>query len=154
MLEISLTSNIVEDINSYFTLFCCFLTSVWFDSQEMFGRDQILYCFYVLGDYHVTHPLWFYFRKSISWPYEKKTWKFKYICIYILAQGGARGKEVANAGGIRDTGLIPGLGRSPGGGNYNCFSTRALRISWTKEPGGPQFTGVKRVEHGDPTSPS
>ena len=80
ILEISLTPNIVEDINSDFTLFCCFLMSVWFDSQEVFGRDQILYCFYVLGYYHVTHPLWFYFRKSISWPYEKKkTWKIMLI---------------------------------------------------------------------------
>ena len=27
----------------------------------------------------------------------------------------------ANAGDIRDTGAIPGLGRSPGGGNDNPF---------------------------------
>ena len=27
----------------------------------------------------------------------------------------------ANAGGIRDMGLIPGLGRSPGGGHGNPF---------------------------------
>ena len=32
--------------------------------------------------------------------------------------GGASGKELpANAGAVRDVGSIPGLGRSPGGGN-------------------------------------
>ena len=30
-------------------------------------------------------------------------------------------KLTANAGNIRDTGLIPGLGRSPGGGHGNPF---------------------------------
>ena len=34
--------------------------------------------------------------------------------------GGSSGKELAyNAGGLRDAGLIPGLGRSPGGGHGN-----------------------------------
>ena len=34
--------------------------------------------------------------------------------------GGANGKEpTANAGDMRDLGLIPGLGRSPGGGHGN-----------------------------------
>ena len=34
--------------------------------------------------------------------------------------GGTSGKElVFNAGDIRDMGLIPGSGRSPGGGNGN-----------------------------------
>ena len=31
----------------------------------------------------------------------------------------------AKAGGTRDSGLIPGLGRSPGGGNGNLFSILA-----------------------------
>ena len=44
-----------------------------------------------------------------------------------LLLGGASGKEpVCNAGDIRDSGLIPGLGRSPGGGHgsplqYSCL---------------------------------
>ena len=34
--------------------------------------------------------------------------------------GGSSGKEpTCNAGDIRDVGLIPGLGRSPGGGHSN-----------------------------------
>ena len=41
----------------------------------------------------------------------------------------------ANAGDIKDTGLIPGLGRSPGEGNgnplqYSCLKNPMDRGSW------------------------
>ena len=41
----------------------------------------------------------------------------------------------ANAGDLRDTGLIPGLGRSPGGGNgnplqYSCLENLIDRGTW------------------------
>ena len=41
----------------------------------------------------------------------------------------------ANAGSIRDTGLIPGLGRSPGGGHdnslqYSCLQNPIDRGDW------------------------
>ena len=36
---------------------------------------------------------------------------------------------LANAGGARDTGLIPGLGRSPGEGNGNLFQYSCLQNS-------------------------
>ena len=52
----------------------------------------------------------------------------------------------ASAGDRRDTGLIPGLGRSPGGGNGNPLTVLAWRIPWTEEPGGLQSIGLKRVE--------
>ena len=43
------------------------------------------------------------------------------------------GEESAcNAGTLGDVGLIPGLGRSPGGGHGNPL---AWRIPWTEEPG-------------------
>ena len=43
----------------------------------------------------------------------------------------------ANARDIRDVGLIPGSGRSPGGGNGNPFQYSWLEKSpWTEEPGG------------------
>ena len=48
-------------------------------------------------------------------------------------QGGASGKELpANAGEVRDVGSIPGLGRSPGGGNgiplqYSCLENPMYR---------------------------
>ena len=52
----------------------------------------------------------------------------------------------ASAGDRRDTGLIPGLGRSPGGGNGNPLTVLAWRIPWTEEPGGLQSIGLRRVK--------
>ena len=50
---------------------------------------------------------------------------------------GTSGKEPsANAGDLRDTGAIPGLGRSPGGGRGKALGIFAWRIAWTEEPGG------------------
>ena len=41
--------------------------------------------------------------------------------------GGTRGKEpTCQSGDIRDTGLIPGSGRSPGGGHNNPFQYSCL----------------------------
>ena len=53
----------------------------------------------------------------------------------------------ANAGDIRDPGSIPGLGRSPGGGNGNPLSVLAWRIPWTEEPSGLKSMGPQRVGH-------
>ena len=49
--------------------------------------------------------------------------------------GGTRGKEPANVGDIRDTGSIPGSGRSPGEGNgsplqYSCLENPIDRGAW------------------------
>ena len=41
----------------------------------------------------------------------------------------------ANAGDLRDMGLIPGLGRSSGGGMATYSSILEWRIPWTEEPG-------------------
>ena len=49
----------------------------------------------------------------------------------------------ANAGDTRDTGLIPGLGRTPGGGRDTHSSVLAWRIPWTEEPGRLQSMGHK-----------
>ena len=54
----------------------------------------------------------------------------------------------ANAGDVRDTGSIPGSGRSPGGGNKATHSSiLAWKIPRTEEPGRPQFLGSQRVKH-------
>ena len=53
----------------------------------------------------------------------------------------------AKAGAIRDVGLIPGLGRSPGGGHATHFSTHAWRIPWTEEPGGLWSIVLQRAGH-------
>ena len=53
----------------------------------------------------------------------------------------------ANAGDIRDAGLIPGSGRSPRGGHGNLLHYSCLRIPWTEKPGGLQSTGAHTVGH-------
>ena len=50
-------------------------------------------------------------------------------------------KALANVGDRRDAGSIPGLGRSPGGGNGNPLQYSCLKILWTEEPGGLQSMG-------------
>ena len=47
----------------------------------------------------------------------------------------------ANAGDVRDEGLIPGLGKFPGGGHDNPSSILAWRIPWKEESGGLQSMG-------------
>ena len=47
----------------------------------------------------------------------------------------------ASAGDIRDTGSIPGLGRSPGRVMATHCSILAWKIPWTEEPGGLQSIG-------------
>ena len=49
----------------------------------------------------------------------------------------------AHAGDIRDASLIPGLKRSPGGGQGKTTHSSSLdwRIPWTEEPGGLQSIG-------------
>ena len=52
-----------------------------------------------------------------------------------------------NAKDGRDTGLIPGSGRSPGGGHGNPLQFLAWEISWTEELGRLQSMGSQRVRH-------
>ena len=62
--------------------------------------------------------------------------------------GGASGKgPTANAGDTRDLGLIPGLGRSPGGGHGNPLQYSCLEIPRTEEPSGLQSIGSQRIGH-------
>ena len=48
-------------------------------------------------------------------------------------------------------GSIPGLGRTPGGGNGNPLKYLAWEISWTEEPGVLQSMGSQRVRHNPAT---
>ena len=52
-----------------------------------------------------------------------------------------------NAGDIRDEGLIPELGRSPGGGHGNPLQYSSWRVPWTEESGSPRSIGLQRVGH-------
>ena len=51
----------------------------------------------------------------------------------------------ANAGDIRDSGSIPGLGRSLEEGVAPHSSILAWRIPWAEKPGGLQSLGPQRV---------
>ena len=54
---------------------------------------------------------------------------------------------VESACNARDVGLIPGLGKSPEGGNGNPLSIFAWRIPWTEELSGLHSMGSQRVGH-------
>ena len=58
-----------------------------------------------------------------------------------MQYSGASGKEPANAG------LIPGSGKSPGGGLAPHSSILAWEIQWTEEPDGLQSMESQRVRH-------
>ena len=53
----------------------------------------------------------------------------------------------ANAGDTGDVGLIPVLGRSPGGGNGNPLQHSCHGNPMDREPGGLQSVGSQRVRH-------
>ena len=53
----------------------------------------------------------------------------------------------ANAGDTRGTGLISGLGGSPGAENDNPRQHSCLDNSMDREPGGLQSMGSQRVRH-------
>ena len=48
---------------------------------------------------------------------------------------------------LRDTGLIPGSGRSPGEGHGNPLQYSCLENPMIEEPGGLQSMGSHRVAH-------
>ena len=53
----------------------------------------------------------------------------------------------ANTGVGRDTGSIPGSGRSPGGRHGNSLQYLAWKTPWTQDPGGLQSIGSQRAGH-------
>ena len=56
-------------------------------------------------------------------------------------------KSACNAGDAGDTGLIPGLGRSTGGGNGNPLQYACLENPWTEETGRLWPIGSQRISH-------
>ena len=59
--------------------------------------------------------------------------------------GGSDIKE--STSNVRDLASIPGLGRSPGGGNSHPPQDCCLENSMDEEPGRLQSTGSQRVRH-------
>ena len=64
------------------------------------------------------------------------------MILYEAIPSGSVVKNLSAMQESQETGLIPGLGRSPGGGHS---STLPWRIPWTEEPGGLQSIGLKRI---------
>ena len=54
---------------------------------------------------------------------------------------------LANARDVRDSGLTPGSGRSPGGGNGNPLQYSCLENPMNEEPGRLHSLGSPRVRH-------
>ena len=52
-----------------------------------------------------------------------------------------------NVGDIRDTGLIPGSRRFPGGGHGNPLQYSWWKIPWAEKPGGLQSLLPQRAGH-------
>ena len=65
--------------------------------------------------------------------------------VFMGFPNGSEGKE--SACNVRDLGLIPGLGRSPGGGHGNPLQCSCGDSPWTEEPDGLQSMGSQRVRH-------
>ena len=74
---------------------------------------------------------------------------FSLQCMEFGFPGGAVVKNPpAVAGGTREQGLIPGLGRSLGGGKVSLLQHSCLKKNpWTEEPGGLQSMGWQRTRH-------
>ena len=67
------------------------------------------------------------------------------IVLYIPIPGGSDDK--ASAYSVRDSGSVPGSGRSHGEENATHSSILAWKIPWTEEPGRLQSMGPQRVGH-------
>ena len=63
-------------------------------------------------------------------------------------------KFACNAREAGDAGLIPGSGKSHGGGKGNSLQYSCLKIPWTEEPGGLQSKGWQRVRYDWKTEPA
>ena len=71
---------------------------------------------------------------------------YKYI--YRASTSGLVDKEsTCNAGDTGESGLIPGLGRSPGGGNSNPVHYSCLKIPIDRGVRWLQSMGSQRVGH-------
>ena len=72
-----------------------------------------------------------------------------------FSPGGSDGKESAcNAGNTGDAGLIPGTGRSPGGGHGNLFQYSCLENLIDKGASRASSWNLKRVRHNQGTENS
>ena len=113
----------------------------------MYSLDCIVFVF--PGFFFQHHKYWYSLRFVIS-----HILSLLYMisvltsCRSIIAQGFPGASDGKESGyGARGLGLVPGSGRSTGGGNGNHSINFAWKIPWTEEPGELQSIGSKRVRH-------
>ena len=90
-----------------------------------------------VAEWHGLEPLWFMTLFCPKWTSQNRTSQVAQVVK----------TPPANAGDTRDKGLIPGSGRSPGGGNGTPSSILVWRMPWTEEPGRLQSMQLQRVRH-------
>ena len=66
---------------------------------------------------------------------------------HTLPGGAVVKNPPTNVDDVRDVGLVPGSGRSPGVGNGTHSSILAWEIPWTEEPDRLQSMGSQKVGH-------
>ena len=93
----------------------------------------------------------------LLWEHIPPTWRKPFCsCLFVWVSywwGFPGGSEVkVFACNVGDLGSIPGLGRSPGGGNGNPLQYSCLENPMEEEPGGLQSMGSQRVGHDWATS--
>ena len=89
-------------------------------------------------------------KRLVSYLMVEKLWAWEWTN-HWLVQGFPGGSVVknppANAGDTEDVGSIPGLRRSPGGGNGKPHCIFGCKIPWPEEPGRLPSVGSQRVGH-------
>ena len=95
---------------------------------------------------YIVHS-WLWFRNSKR--YSHRSGLSQLILVLGVSQVALMVKNPpAIAGDLRDSGSIPGSGRSPGGGNGSSLQYSCLENPMdTEEPGGLQSMGSQRVGH-------
>ena len=88
----------------------------------------------------------------LLWEHIPPTWRKPFCsCLFVWVSywwGFPGGSEVkVFACNVGDLGSIPGLGRSPGGGNGNPLQYSCLEIPWAEELDRVQSMGSGRVRH-------
>ena len=123
---------------------------IYMNGAPVFLTAHLLYFRYKVWNFPVV-PLISWLKNKLCETSVYFTTHTTILCLHINCWGFPGGSVVknplANAGDSRDPGSIPGLGRSPGGGNGTHSRILAWEIPWTEEPGELQSMGSQRVGH-------
>ena len=119
----------------YFCFANKFICTVLVDSTI----GDIIFVFLFLTSFSTTVSRFIHVSASGTFPFHG------WVIFHWWLPGSSAVKNPPDNSG--DTGLIPGLGRSPGEGNGNHSSILVWKIPWTEESGRLQSMGSQRVGH-------